>query len=412
MMRRNFKILMAMLLLVLGVMGFTQTYSVKAATNSNIVIDGNFSDWASVPKVKSTNGSEVAMVVADNYLYYYISVNPTGSRPAGKWTTPEFPLNEAFKLQVGNRHYDITPVPVGNRYQSPQTPGQKIRVDMTVGNSSSFNNAGDNDGYVSAVGVKGKDFSWNNVFEGKVDLSDLELANGSQQYTLSGTIRNIGTYTTTASYDYQQNNGGDYTGHPNIVIDGAFDDWADVTKTKLRNSNTDYNVHQGALLQSDGNLYLYINMDPHRGASYDDFQAQSYYFSVGGKERLYNIVQPDKSSFRPLTHVGDTEAVVLKDNGDQQTIVSGSTGYVTRLATNIGGHTDVLEMKIPVKSLAGSATDGQEITFRNPALGNQTMTVTGGSTGPILLAAGGFGIALFGLWQFNRRKKRAEEQLS
>ena len=99
----------------------------------------------------------------------------------------------------------------------------------------------------------------------------------------------------------------------------------------------------------------------------------------------------------------------MAHNVGEINVLTGSEGYVTRMETSTGGRTDVMEIKVPVKSFGGAADDGQTITMTNVALGNQTLTVTGGSTGPILLAAGGFGIALFGIWQFNRRKKRAEE---
>lgn len=55
----------------------------------------------------------------------------------------------------------------------------------------------------------------------------------------------------------------------------------------------------------------------------------------------------------------------------------------------------VFEAKIPFKDLKGiSNTEGQNITLENPNLWTGKLHVTGGSTGPVVLASTGFIIAL------------------
>ncbi|MCH4057248.1 Firmicu-CTERM sorting domain-containing protein [Lapidilactobacillus gannanensis] len=407
-MRTKFKVWLTMLVLFIGAISFSSRQQVKAAA-SNITIDGDVSDWASVPKVTASKGAQLAMTVDNNYLYWYVSVKPDGA-PFTDGTTPEFSVWEPFNLQVGSQSFSLSPKPAANgSYQFPQKPGTKVAVDIQIDGTSGHSNVADNGGYVTAVAANNQ-YKYNDVFEGKVALSDLELTAGRLKFTLSGGPHNVGSFTASTTFDYSnQSGGGDYTGHPNIVIDGAFDDWSDVQKTKLRFSDGDYNAHNAALLQYDGNLYLYINMDPHRGASYNDFQPTTYNFKIGTQSYDVKIVKANGQPYQQLKQIGDTERVAMAHNVGEINVLTGSEGYVTRMETSTGGRTDVMEIKVPVKSFGGAADDGQTITMTNVALGNQTLTVTGGSTGPILLAAGGFGIALFGIWQFNRRKKRAEE---
>ncbi|WP_125767894.1 Firmicu-CTERM sorting domain-containing protein [Lapidilactobacillus wuchangensis] len=424
-MRTKFKVLLTMLVLLLGAVGLSSRQQVSAATNNNIAIDGDLSDWASVPKTKTSTAAETAMVVSDDYLYIYASANPTGeaASDANGWgAKPQFYVNQSFNLKVGNQNYTITPKAKNStNYHEPTTPGSKVNVDIDVFSSTanSSNNNGDAEGVVTAVASTNQ-AGYNDIFEGKIALSDLQLADGNLTFLLTGGPVNFGKYSVSVNHQYTSANssdssssssGGNYTGHPNIVIDGGFDDWADVPKTLIRFD--DYNVKQGALLQYDGNLYLYINMSSHRGQGYNALQPSSYEFTIGSTKYDMQIEDVNGTTYQPLTAVNQvkpvTASIYRRNDWQGSRTPAGVIGYVTRTKTAAGGTTDIMEIKLPLKAFGGAADDGQTITLYNSALGKQTLTVTGGSTGPVLLAAGGFGIALFGIWQFNRRKKRAEE---
>lgn len=439
--------LIAVAATVVGCISVGLTHSVDAATN--ITIDGDVSDWASVSKVSTDHGSEVAMVVDGDYLYYYVSANPKGVAPAddnGWGASPALNLGSAYNLKVGDKSYTLTPeAKINGSTSIPTSVGDKLALGVNVyGGNGSYNNTGDNEAYISAVAGTGTT-TYNNVFEGRVALEDLQLSDTDTSFTLSGGSWNTGNYTVTATRTIDKTSettsdstgvssassssttntpdndgsiknagsGNNYTGSPNLKMDGSFDDWADITKTKIRESDDDYNVKEGALLQYDGNLYIYINMSPNKGAGYVQMQPSGYDLTIGGRKYTLTLEKADGSTYQQLSSDGQTEAVTM---GIYDTIGStwsatpkDASGYVTRMATSTGGSTNVLEVKIPLSNFAGANDDGQMITLQNNNLGRETMTVTGGSTGPVLLASAGFGIALIGVWQFNRRKKREEK---
>ena len=432
-MHRMQKLFLAVVALGLGLIGST---AAMAATKINI--DGDVSDWQSVPKTTTSSQAQVALVANKTTLYYYVAMNPTGttSGNANGWASSnDFQTWQGYTLKAGNQSYTLTPTPLlGQTYTPPTTVGTKTAVTVNVyGGLAGYNNTASAPGYVTAV-KNSSAAGYQDVFEGQVSLIDLQLTGDSTQFTLSGGGYNLGNYTATTTQDTAASDestdpdttgtaangdgtmasgdsGQSYTGHPDIVIDGAFDDWAHVTKTKIREPGDDYNVKDGALLQYNGNIYIYINMSPNQGNGYARVQPSGYKLTIGNTTYDLTVENANGSTFTPLDHVGATQKItmgIFESKEGWQGTPAGAEGYATRVATQTGGSSDVFEMKLPLKDFKASSSDGQTITLKNGNLGTQTMTVTGGSTGPVLLASSGFGIALFGLWRLNRRKRKNE----
>jgi len=177
----------------------------------------------------------------------------------------------------------------------------------------------------------------------------------------------------------------------------------------IREKVDNYNVKKGALLQYDGNIYIYIEMSPHMGSGYNVLMPDGYELTIGNDKYDLVVLNADSTKYTSLKSNGETKPITMgiwyAAGGKNNNNPAGADGYATRYVTQTGGFTDIFEMKIPLKDFEASSTDGQTITLVNHNLGDQEMTATGGSTGPIVLASIGFGIALFGLWQYDRRKK-------
>lgn len=421
--RTNRQWLLWTLALILGLATFWMP--ARAATNINI--DGNVDDWQNVAKTKTSSQAEVAMVVNNGQLYFYVAMNPTGTKSAennGWAANNTFSLDQGYTLKVGSNTYYLTPKVLNNQsYQSPTKIGQKVRITVNVSADKwgSYNNNGNAPAYVTAV-KNNSEAGYQNVFEGQVPLSDLQLSGGQQNFALSGGGYSLGNYSTKAqamdssasqsssssSSSSTTEPGQQYDGHPNIKIDGGFDDWAGVSKTKIRFRGDDYNVKEGALLQYGGNLYIYINMSPNIGGGYSALQPDGYKLTIGKLVFDLRVENADGQTFQPLKKADQTQAVTMgiynENTRDWQAKPAGVNGFATRKVTATGGQTDIFEMKLPLKALGASADDGQTITLKNGNLGDESMTVSGGSTGPILLAGSGFGLALLGFWQYRRRR--------
>jgi len=420
-MNRKLKLMISFLAVLIGMIWTVKPVSAA----SDINIDGDVSDWDQVTKVTTSSKAQVAMIVRDGMLYYYVASNPTGVAPANDngWAASNKFSLQAYELTVGNKVYNLTPQSKkGNNYQVPSKIGDKSEVDVNVYSNGGYNNNGKASGYVSRIKSNSKD-GYQDVFEGRVALSDLELKDTDTEFKLSGGGYNLGNYTVKTANDTKApvvpgddgskgDGGSSYKGHANINIDGGFDDWSDITKTKIRETGDDYNVKEGALLQYNGDVYIYINMSPHMGNGYAALQPSGYKLTIGNKTYDLTVKNTNGDKYTSLNSTGETKNIIMDiyDSQDNKYVgkPAGVDGSVTRKATDAGGDTDIFEIKIPLKDFVGSSDDGQTISLVNHNLGDQKMVATGGSTGPVVLASIGFGIALFGLWQFDRRKKHNE----
>jgi uncharacterized protein (TIGR04145 family) len=212
------------------------------------------------------------------------------------------------------------------------------------------------------------------------------------------------------------------TGAVTIKIDGDFSDWSDLPKTVVSSWNppeSDENATRTAykhesLVADANNIYLYVRMTEAGGNN--TMVAASYLLTVGTNTyrfQLANLAGENVSFTKTSLAVGQTQEYKLRAqlaSGTSSTLTSSDAvmqdsnvkAFVTRTANvasdNPDGYTDEMELCIPFSALGITGTNtGQVITERNDSIGNQTLSTSGGSTGPVVLAGIGFGVAILGV---------------
>jgi len=255
-MSRKLSLMVAFLAVLIGMVWTAKP--VSAATN--IKIDGDVSDWDNVSKVDTSSKAQVAMVIQGDSLYYYIAMNPSGVN--GWPANNNFALHQGHSLQIGNRDFILTPQERnGVGYKAPSKIGDKSEVDLSVyGNGTGeYNNTGNAYGYVTRVKNSSSN-GYQDIFEGKIALSDFQLKADDTNFifTEGDNVGDIGNFKLTTTKetvdpvvpgddDSKGDGGSSYKGHANIKIDGAFDDWTDITKTLIRGKGDNHDVKKGAL---------------------------------------------------------------------------------------------------------------------------------------------------------------------
>lgn len=185
-----------------------------------------------------------------------------------------------------------------------------------------------------------------------------------------------------------------------IKIDGNFDDWKDKPITDITSGTDDYNVKHESLLADQNNIYFYLDMSPEHGNGYRDMQTAGYEMTVG--DRQFSLRMIDLSNLQENKPQKVRFQIWEDDANNQGRVNKASTetvAYVNKVPINVDkrivhGYTDELEFKMPLSELGITGTTSQEITMTNKTLGDQTLHVMGGSTGPVVLAISGFAIAL------------------
>jgi uncharacterized protein (TIGR04145 family) len=186
-----------------------------------------------------------------------------------------------------------------------------------------------------------------------------------------------------------------------IVIDGKFDDWSGLPMTKLSYSyENGQNIKYASLVTDDSNLYFYLSMAPEKDEGYKNLQPSGHKLVIGNKVFWMTIVDPLQSGDSSL--IGQTKDVSVtfwaEDNSVNVTL---PIGKMTRVKTdfNDASYSDEVEIAVPFEQLQLEATGSQTIVYSNTNLDEQTITVTGGSTGPWLLAGIAVVIAGFSYWK-------------
>ncbi|MFT8949789.1 MAG: Firmicu-CTERM sorting domain-containing protein, partial [Liquorilactobacillus hordei] len=403
---------------------FFSNLSVYADSTSttNIKIDGSFDDWNNVAKTKVGSGSyyNEAAVVEGNTVYVYVD---TKDYPWGY-----IPTWGGYTINVG-----------GNSYYANFSGGSSNFTTTGSSNSANFGTVG------TGVEVQ-ENQGQTKMFEFSYSLSKMGISDLSNQVVTVSNLsmgtqavkaENIGTSTSSdssssssssnsssgassstsssssSSSSESKNSTGEYTvGNYNIVIDGSFSDWKDITKTDIYFNYDLYNIKEGAMVSDGTYLYIYIRMDyTVTNDAYNHLQASGYVLTVGGTKYDLTIVNPGTGTpvTNNLKNVGDTQKVGIDLwNGAKQknTIPSDVEGMAAKVYGDKNAPTDAVELKIPLSDLTTSSQSGQIITLKNANLGDQTLTISGGSTGPIILAVIGLIIAVVGGWKFNERRNR------
>lgn len=225
----------------------------------------------------------------------------------------------------------------------------------------------------------------------------------------------FGTVAQAASDNLTPNN--NESGDLGITIDGNFDDWADKTKQPMKFPWDNDNIKYASMLTDNDNIYLYVMMHPVLSGGYTNFQPSGYTLNVGGK--TFSIDFNGNQTVK--LDVGDKKAVALgiydNSTGSYETVndcVYVANQYINQKmgdGKTVKGTGYVFEAKIPFKDLKGiSNTSGQNISLENNNLWSGKLHVTGGSTGPVVLASTGFVIAIAAVLKysgFNFKKRRS-----
>jgi len=190
-----------------------------------------------------------------------------------------------------------------------------------------------------------------------------------------------------------------------ITIDGNFDDWSGKPMTEVKENGDDYNIKRESLVADDDNIYFYLNMSPEHGGGYSTLQPSGYVLNVGSKT-FYVTFKTDGTLSDDTTVSGTVNAWNSENGGSGD--LSQATMKVHRYKT-ANGHNDIMEARIPLSELK-VAGGSQTITMKNANLGTQTLTATGGSTGPFILAGIGMVIALGGAGTFIKTKSKSKKQ--
>lgn len=185
-----------------------------------------------------------------------------------------------------------------------------------------------------------------------------------------------------------------------IKIDGNFDDWKDKPITNIKSGNDDYNIKHESLLADQNNIYFYLDMSPEHGYGYSTIQPSGYELTVGDKE--YSLTVQNPYGLQVNKPRKTTLQIWEHDKygyGKVNKVSTKAEVYLNRVPVNVDkgvgqGYTEEMEFKLPLSELGITGTTSQEITMTNRNLGDQTLHVMGGSTGPVVLAISGFAIAL------------------
>jgi len=383
------------------------------STRTAISIDGQFSDWAGVPLTSGYSGS-TALVDNGRYLNVYVKMQ-NGNVPAhgdyifkidGKtlhaWLSDTSVASGKTKAVTvtGGSDYDGTNYGnVGNGYVMNDGKNNygEFRINLksyglngtVVGKQASVTNSNiGSDAATTTIANMGNhgssssssivtSSSTSSVSSSSASNSSTTSSSTSAAGVISGKADSSSKATTTTSANANNDND-----NLNIVIDGKFNDWKNVTLTEGYNGYT--------AMVSDGNyVYVYVKMKYGQVPGYGD-----YNFDISGK-KVYVWSDNIPSS----QNDGDVKAVSFTggdyNEGHQYGTVG--TGYVAQS----GGHS-IAEFKVDISKFGVSSMTGQTITMYNPNIGNEKVTVAGGSTGPILIS--GIGVVIVGFGYYKLRK--------
>jgi len=418
---RRLMILGAAVLGLTGLVTLTGPSTVNAAssaansTSSAISIDGQFSDWSGATLTNGYNGS-TALVDNGRYLNVYVKMQ-NGNVPThgdyifiinGKtyhaWlsdTSVDSGKTKAVTV-TGGSDYDGTQYgTVGNGYVMNDGKNNygEFRVNLksfglngtVVGKQASFTNPniGSNAATttVTSMGNSGSDSS-SAASSSSSTSSSVVSSSSSSSVSSSSTAAGVidgkadSSSKDTTTTDGNANNDND---NLNIVIDGKFADWKNVTLT-----GGQYDSGKFAMVSDGDAVYVYVVMKYGTVPGYGDYD-----FDIGGK-KVY-VWSKDMPSSQVAE--GSAQKVTFKgaDNQADDQGIDVGTGYVS----SKDGY-NIAEFKVSLGKLGVSSMTGQTITMYNPNITSQKVTVAGGSTGPILIS--GIGVAIVGFGYYRLRK--------
>ncbi|TGD20462.1 Firmicu-CTERM sorting domain-containing protein [Levilactobacillus suantsaiihabitans] len=362
---------------------------VTAHASDNITIDGKFSDWDGTSLTEGYSGY-TALKSNGKYIDVYV-----------KMKNGQVPGHGDYIFKIGGKTYHAWFADIGSQNKG-------VIKSFTVTGGSNYD--GTQYGTIGA-GYASNDGN-NNLGEFRIDLSKFGLKNSDNGDQVTMTNSNIGSDAAKTTVDDMSasddanatsgvingkadssskattttdTNASNDNDNLNITIDGKFADWKGVTLTEGYNGYT-------AMVSDGDKVYFYVKMKYGTVPGYGD-----YNFDFNGK-KIY-IWTDEINGGASADHPQKVNLTGGDYNEGHQYGTVGD-GYVS----SEDGHS-IAEFEVDLSKLNLSSMTGQTITMYNPNIGNEKVTVAGGSTGPYVISGIGLGIAGLGYWRLRKSGK-------
>jgi uncharacterized protein (TIGR04145 family) len=432
----KFSTALVALALGLGLAAVTTTHTTHAtdfnhatqtASDTGITLDGQYSDWASLPSAKVNYDTAfdhttiVKIIATTSVIDVYVEAHSANGNylPYAGWTGTVAGSGIAFQVGSKNQlttgsntvysnsrmaHYGsvfTTQVPADGTYSSAYTrsefsitPSQAGITSLKNGDTVSLNfegtglgsqtistivgSGGALSGSGTSAAAPATSSSSSSSSSASSSTSSSTTASSSSSTDLNGAGVIDGKGDTPAKGDSNTSN--DNLG---IVIDGKFSDWDNITKTDEANGN------KMAMVADGDFVYVYVMA----GQYY--LPQNGYKFTAGGKTFWITPQNGGNGATTPTPK----HFTVSGGQWDTSTeFANVGDGYQVQASID-GKQQSLMEYRFKLSDLGLSATTSQTVTLHNDAVGPTTITAAGGSTGPVLLAGVGVLLAGFGYWK-------------
>ncbi len=406
--------------------------NVSYASSAGISVDGDFSDWSSIPSNDLSGNAyygSASMVYDDTYIYLYVVENTSE-----QWDTwyPTINLNvdgTSKSIKVSRTDYsgvDSTfSLNVQNSWSSAinNASGKVTRVEgvnrweIKVPIRTVFTSNGDDGSAYNDIpyDVSSVSASWSDG--GSVSITALDYGNNVPNDTEEVTTEEQSSSEDTTEATETATEDSTETSVPSsgsFAIDGYYDDWENIPKTLIsygsHNSDGAINeYHKGAIIVSGDYVYVHIRMS-------DLYQQQipvnELYLAVNGLEKAFNIwgcnsdgsIDWGNGAYGLSNGIHTGYGVFYRDGGN----ISLGEAAITVLE---GSPNDAFEFRMSISDLEqlyglpeGTISNGAKLEFYSPNIGPDKVTTVGTSTGAyigIIIC-----IASVGLVYYYRKRKK------
>lgn len=198
----------------------------------------------------------------------------------------------------------------------------------------------------------------------------------------------------------------DATSGYTIAADGSFTGWSDVPKTSYPvQTNKENGTGQVAMLRDDNYLYLYTSLDPNRQGNKYRLDASTWTITSGNSSVTLTVQfnkTPSQGQAAQVVSITSKANGQDKDNLFYTQTIAGAKG-VSATEQSKGAFFDQAEIKIPIQSLLKQPSIVKTLTIGNTSMNSPNVTVSGGDTGPWIIASSGL-VLVFGLVYYQSRK--------
>lgn len=398
----------------------------RASAAEKISIDGSFSDWNGIAVMALNNHYQASAVYDDVFLYLHVKEgesNPWDSLPTlhinVDGTVKGIVLNkgqatadgEILPLQVMNSWWiginNASGVMMRENNRNEWEVRIPVRTAFTANECDRF--AYNTEPYeVGSISIL-----WNLGSEVVTQVAvSIEDASSAETPTPVPSITPMVTPTPVPSVTPTAvPTGAPSQGKTSFVIDGYYDDWEGIPKTKISyGSHNREEYHEAALVTDGDYLYAYVRMCD---LYHSQIPVNEYYLTINGVTKAFNILGCDSEGnvdyrlnvYRlPYGRYATGLGVFYRDNKAK------ALGEAALTITE-GFPNDTLEFRISLSVLEelyglqkGTIANGSGIEFYNPNLGSEKVVMVGTSTGTVVgiaLCVASVGAVLF----YRKRRK-------